>query len=534
MKKIGLVFTFIVLFMLGCSDPFLSNNVQENAGTANEIITKGTNPPVISLRDLDNKYVCAENAGNLPLVANRTSVGPWEQYVLQTNGDLTVSLRALANNQYVCAENAGDKPLIANRTSIGLWEKFYLINNSDGTVSFRSLANNRIVCVEKSNGTRQLIANRTAIGPWEKFYKTEMNAVKKKWTVLVYMAADNSLSSQSVLEINEMMNVGSSPDVNIIVFWDDGGSHHGYYAIQKNKAVLIKDMNPLINMGNPLSATGFIKYATDYYPAEKYFFIYWNHGYGPDGTLRMNASKAVCMDDNNDVLTEPEQRFLFTYFTSLIGKRVDIVGFNACNMGSVEIAYQYYGLADYMVASQTVIDVNTWDYNFLKEAVNNPSIAGRDFAARVVDYWEAQNRATDYNLAVYNVSHVTTVGYYVNELCNAALNSNFPSDEYKALQSSLKSLDGLHITDDLNYLMYAVINSPAMPYNLKSKAINVQKSMVSLVTREWHNPAYIDRISGISIVNNVRPVGIQGFADYRQLDFLKYTNWDEFVEFVWR
>jgi hypothetical protein len=40
-----------------------------------------------------------------------------------------VSLRAQVNNSLVCAENAGAAPLIANRTAIGPWEQFELINN---------------------------------------------------------------------------------------------------------------------------------------------------------------------------------------------------------------------------------------------------------------------------------------------------------------------------------------------------------------------------------------------------------------------
>lgn len=69
-------------------------------------------------------YVCAENAGTQPLIANRTVIGPWETFQLIHNGDDSVSLKALVNNMYVTAENAGAQPLIANRTAIGAWEKF--------------------------------------------------------------------------------------------------------------------------------------------------------------------------------------------------------------------------------------------------------------------------------------------------------------------------------------------------------------------------------------------------------------------------
>jgi hypothetical protein len=38
-----------------------------------------------------------------------------------------VSLRAHSDGDYVTAENAGASPLIANRSSIGQWEEFDLI-----------------------------------------------------------------------------------------------------------------------------------------------------------------------------------------------------------------------------------------------------------------------------------------------------------------------------------------------------------------------------------------------------------------------
>ncbi|MEV0405052.1 hypothetical protein [Actinoallomurus sp. NPDC050550] len=131
------------------------------------VVTGGTK--VISLRSRANSdYVTAENAGASPLIANRTSIGPWEQFDMVDAGGGNIALRAHANAQYVCADNAGASPLIANRTSVGQWETFRLINNADGTVSLLALANNMYVTAENA-GSSALIANRTSIGPWEQF-----------------------------------------------------------------------------------------------------------------------------------------------------------------------------------------------------------------------------------------------------------------------------------------------------------------------------------------------------------------------------
>ncbi|HWG24657.1 GDSL-type esterase/lipase family protein [Actinospica sp.] len=127
------------------------------------------NVPVISLRAHANgDIVTADNGGGSALIANRTSVGIWEQFDEISQGTGYIALRAHANGLIVTAENAGAQPLIANRTAVGAWETFQLVQNSDGSVSLKADANGDYVTAENA-GAQSLIANRTAIGAWEEF-----------------------------------------------------------------------------------------------------------------------------------------------------------------------------------------------------------------------------------------------------------------------------------------------------------------------------------------------------------------------------
>ncbi|MFI0719427.1 fascin domain-containing protein [Streptomyces sp. NPDC021224] len=132
----------------------------------------GTNPgngSVISLRAHANgDYVTAEDAGASPLIANRTAIGPWEQFDEIDAGGGYIALRAHANNKYVTADNAGAAPLLAKVDAVGTWEQFQLIHNGDGSVSLKARVNGDYVTAE-NGGAAALIANRTAIGPWEEF-----------------------------------------------------------------------------------------------------------------------------------------------------------------------------------------------------------------------------------------------------------------------------------------------------------------------------------------------------------------------------
>jgi len=152
-------------------NPNLANTANNDAISSLRVTTTGGGTPstVISLRaHANNMYVCADNAGANPLIANRTAIGPWESFDVLDAGNGNIALRSHANNMIVTAENAGASALIANRTAIGGWETFQLIHNADGSVSLKALVNNMYVTAENA-GAQPLIANRTAIGGWEEF-----------------------------------------------------------------------------------------------------------------------------------------------------------------------------------------------------------------------------------------------------------------------------------------------------------------------------------------------------------------------------
>ncbi|WP_242468535.1 lectin [Burkholderia plantarii] len=126
---------------------------------------------VVSLRSRTNSlYVTAENAGSQPLIANRTAIGPWEQFDLVDAGGGAVALRSHANGLYVTAENAGAAALIANRTAVGPWETFDLIVQpfTGAAVALRAHANGQYVTAANA-GQGQLIAGATQVGGWEQF-----------------------------------------------------------------------------------------------------------------------------------------------------------------------------------------------------------------------------------------------------------------------------------------------------------------------------------------------------------------------------
>ncbi|QHW32755.1 DUF5010 domain-containing protein [Paenibacillus rhizovicinus] len=93
--------------------------------------------------------VTAENAGNDPMLANRTAVGVWEQFVVRDAGDGLYALQANANNKFV-SKQANDQ-LIPTATTIGDNEKFQIIDAGGDNVYLKSNANGLYVTASASS-----------------------------------------------------------------------------------------------------------------------------------------------------------------------------------------------------------------------------------------------------------------------------------------------------------------------------------------------------------------------------------------------
>ena len=85
------------------------------------------NSTVIALRSHANgKYVCAENGGNGPLIANRSQINAWETFQMVDRGNGKIALVAV-NGKYVCADNTGNNALTPNRINVDSRETFDLV-----------------------------------------------------------------------------------------------------------------------------------------------------------------------------------------------------------------------------------------------------------------------------------------------------------------------------------------------------------------------------------------------------------------------
>jgi hypothetical protein len=182
---------------------------------------------------------------------------------------------------------------------------------------------------------------------------------------MVYSTADCDLEGFQLGYMIKMASVGSTADVNIVVQMDriDGFvSSYGdwtdckrFYVTQGLTPASENAIDSLgeVNMGDPDTLLGFLTWAIQEYPANRYFAMIIGHGW-IDG---------ACFDwsSNHDALTSLEIQWALKQVKNTTGVEVDVIGFEACQQSALEIAYEIGDYTDVIIASE---EVSThWPYN---------------------------------------------------------------------------------------------------------------------------------------------------------------------------
>ncbi len=188
------------------------------------------------------------------------------------------------------------------------------------------------------------------------------------WTFMVYMDADNSLSSDSVNNIDAMekgINSSSAGKVNVIVLWDREGDNNtrlvevysgGYRDISQNASSWLA---PEMDMASPQTLIDFVNWTESHYPARHYFLDLWDHGGAYRGAMYDESSgKMMSMAG----LHEAAEGILQS-----TGRPVDIWAYDSCLMDAGADNYEIKIAARIIIASEHTERNEGWNYETVLE-----------------------------------------------------------------------------------------------------------------------------------------------------------------------
>jgi hypothetical protein len=210
-----------------------------------------------------------------------------------------------------------------------------------------------------------------------------------RWSYLLYLAADNSLDTYvgpghySVVEddLAELMSVGSTKDVACYLLVDRLNGPANLFKVEKNSLVEMTS-SPLngqeINMGDPATLTSFVDFASKANPADHTLLVFWDHG----------SPRSVASDEHTGVAGARDALTHYEVFGALDGYTIDVLGADECNVGQVEVAYEYATKTPtgYLVAAETYTGWRGFPYDAtLRELTEDPDMTPEQAAVMMID-----------------------------------------------------------------------------------------------------------------------------------------------------
>ncbi|HZM20546.1 MAG TPA: clostripain-related cysteine peptidase, partial [Anaerolineales bacterium] len=387
-----------------------------------------------------------------------------------------------------------------------------------------------------------------------------------EWTVLVYSAADDEVLEETMwFDVNEMELVGSNPQLNIVVQMDRyGQAFSGDGDWTEARRYLITRDNDLstiaspiiqslgeVDTGNPQTLMDFVTWAIQNYPAKKYALIMSDHGGGWTGGFSDMTSP-------NSDLSMPEIISSIEQIQQNTGiDKFEVIGFDACLMGQIEIFGSLYPYSNYMVASEEVIPGYGWSYAaWLEQVAQNPTMDGSGLSSAVVSTYVvndvlltdelrasadeiAQEESTT-TLSAIESARVPDVIGAMNQFISAiaTLDQSIVA-EARTYTRSYFSLFGEDVSPSFIDLgnFSEVLANLTDDASTQQAAIQLQTAIDSAVIAEKHGPS-VSGSNGIAF--HFPDSDLYYFTEYNSefpsyaqssYKFLEQSSWDEFLAY---
>ncbi|MFH1563466.1 MAG: clostripain-related cysteine peptidase [Nitrospirota bacterium] len=353
---------------------------------------------------------------------------------------------------------------------------------------------------------------------------------KKEWTYLVYIAADNDLEDAGIEDFLEMAQVGSSDNVNIVVQFDRIPGYDSQYGnwTSTKRFHIQQDMTPTpanaladigeADMGDDQTLKDFVEWAMINYPANKYALVLWNHGGGILKKLgQEQAIKTVCIDvTNNSYLHYDEVE------TALSGKMMNLLGYDACLMGMIEVAYETKASSEVLAASQEVEPWDGWPYDtILTDLVNNPGMDATFLGSITVKHYIDSYLGVEPFVTFSAVNTTLALDNLATAVSNFAM-AMIACGEWANIKAARLATEDVGYPDlyDFGEEIYNRVTSPVV----KSAVLALGNAINNDVIAEAHYSGH-PGAHGISIYFPTTGSS----PDYANTNFAVDTQWNEFL-----
>jgi Clostripain family. len=388
-----------------------------------------------------------------------------------------------------------------------------------------------------------------------------------EWTVIVYSAADDEVLEENMwFDINEMEMVGSNSQMNIVVQIDryaKGFTGDGDWSDTRRYLVTQdSDLNHIaspvvesvgeVDTGNPQTLIDFVTWAIQKYPAKKYALVMSDHGGGWTGGFSDMSAASYSDLSIPEIVSSIEQIRQNTGID-----KFELITFDACLMGQIEVFGSLYPYSNYMVASEEVIPGYGLSYAaWLGQLAQNPSMDGNGLSKSIVSTYvindtlltEARSSAEEIaqeesttTLSAIESDRVPDVIGAMNQFVTAitSIDQSLVA-EARTYTRSYFSLFGEEVSPSFIDLgnFSEVMTTLTDDADTKQAAIQLQTAIQSAVVTEKHGP----KMSGSNgIAFHFPDSDLYHYTEFNadfppyyaesSRKFLEQSVWDEFLAY---
>jgi len=357
-------------------------------------------------------------------------------------------------------------------------------------------------------------------------------APQARWTIMVYMSGDNNLEDFIVKDIElELGLAGSNADIQIVALADRGPGYdtsrgnwqttklyHVTQGIVADAASAVADWGER-NFGDPQTLIDLVTWTKANYPADRYALYFWGHGW--------NWHPGWVMEDDTDVDTLDYHEMKAAI--PLLGF-IDVVGYDGCNMATMEIYKLWENKATAIAASEEYVGWNGIEYDsVIAQLRANPFMSADQVAvasaqSAVVLGGERTFSAVAVDGRLANL--LTATEQFAVALTNGlAANRKKYDRAFGATRSMWQAPMDKDFYDLANEIDIAVSDA-----NIKARAQGVMNAISSVRLYEGHTNAYSD-VHGMTIYHISKAAQKDAnYTYYRStIDLALTTSWDEFL-----
>lgn len=400
-----------------------------------------------------------------------------------------------------------------------------------------------------------------------------------KVTVLLYLSGDNNLSEFMRASLDRVIREGSGEQVQVAAQFDGNQPNDSSriiienYKTGENYNTTYVEQHKEYNMGDHNTLIDFVDWGLKNLPSEKVILLVHAHGRGPvnvpvnDGSSfgKKSDKKSLASSSDDHSSSYMNEELLVDGLKRVLnGRKIDLLIYDSCLMGSLEILNMFAPIAHYAIASEYIIYVNA-NYNLTEERARSILIekivqdAKLNPNANVVDYGRNiianfENSYRDYawgitpeiierhptTLALYDLSQIEeyTLAFanMINKfafaaskdlnLINKLVNENLKSDYV----DSLGYIDSATLFKSLSLILY--------PQNYAKLSADITALVNKVVIeKSEHNISPDHPISHMSFffpkATAEKSIAESYFNYYFNLNISKKYKWSSLLTLFW-